>query len=426
MPAVGELHGHTRQVRSLGFSKDGRQLFSAGNDGTVRIWDLLTCQQLRCIEGCVKPEPDHSSRQNIAFSPDGVHALTHGEGTAIHLWDIAATKEPTSLYVGHAGSVYGCAWSVDGNRFLSTSSTGSGCTAILWDLKEEKEVWQFEGKNGIVAALSPDGRRALTGSSATEHVIRYWDVEKGKELHRLEGHTSALPPRGLTFSRDGRSAVSAGYNDGTIRVWDLEAGKEVKRYQQLSLKHVNLKAVTFTPDGVHVISANPCRLWEPETGLELYRWPSHPHVFAISPEGTKLVTGETKLIRVWDMPRPDEASLATTIPRIPDDFFATRVNRLKEGLPRLGKTKPGKASPADKAHIIAWVERVIAANPQHSKDFLGQIITDLQVYPLWEAALLWVKYIPVPATPTLPFPKNQQLSLALLDAGELAYETLGG
>jgi WD40 repeat protein len=48
-----------------------------------------------------------------------------------------------------------------------------------------------------------------------------WDLETGRELRVLEGHSS--PVYGVTVTADGRSVVSASW-DRTLKVWDLESG----------------------------------------------------------------------------------------------------------------------------------------------------------------------------------------------------------
>src|SRR3954462_12743040 len=56
------------------------------------------------------------------------------------------------------------------------------------------EVRRFTGSGDgvIVFAISPDGKRVASGcwKNYTESVVRVWDVETGKELMQLKGHTS--------------------------------------------------------------------------------------------------------------------------------------------------------------------------------------------------------------------------------------------
>ncbi|MEL6109684.1 MAG: hypothetical protein AAFU85_27050, partial [Planctomycetota bacterium] len=53
--------------------------------------------------------------------------------------------------------------------------------------------------------------------------LKVWDLESGKELASLAGHSASV--RALALHPDGRRLVS-GSNDSTLKVWDLESGKE--------------------------------------------------------------------------------------------------------------------------------------------------------------------------------------------------------
>ena len=61
----------------------------------------------------------------------------------------------------------------------------------------------FAGQQGTVyaVAFSPDSRFILAGN-------RFFEVESGREVRRLEGHATSV--RALAFSPDGRFVVTAG------------------------------------------------------------------------------------------------------------------------------------------------------------------------------------------------------------------------
>ena len=71
--------------------------------------------------------------------------------------------------------------------------------------------------------MSGDGRLAVSASS--DKTLKVWEVESGRELRTLQGHSSSV--NGVALSGDGRLAVSAS-EDKTLKVWELESGRELR------------------------------------------------------------------------------------------------------------------------------------------------------------------------------------------------------
>ena len=67
--------------------------------------------------------------------------------------------------------------------------------------------------------MTADGKRAI--SASLDHTLKVWDLETGRELRTLAGHSASV--LGVAVTVDGKRAVSAS-EDKTLKVWDLETG----------------------------------------------------------------------------------------------------------------------------------------------------------------------------------------------------------
>jgi WD40 repeat protein len=200
-------------------------LASAGDDGTVRLWDVATHRPLGA------PLTGHGDRVlEVAFTRDGRGLASAGVDGSVRLWNIADHSGDAVLPPRREGSVSALALSSDA-RTLATADADESVVR-LWDLSTGQERGNpFAGHqdtrnqaaissiNGV--AFSPDGRSLATGGA--DGTIRLWDTTTHRQLgDPLTGHTASsngLPfISGVTFSPDGGTLASAG-GDGTVRLW---------------------------------------------------------------------------------------------------------------------------------------------------------------------------------------------------------------
>ena len=143
------------------FSRDGKHLASASNDGVVKLWDATRLDE--------KQDARHTLRArvrgqclNVAFSPDGRRLATGGEGSTVKLWDVQTGEELQTL-PGHSGDVYTVAFSPDPGRWIA--SAGEDSTVKVWDSRTGDLLLSLRGHTGLVSsvAFSPDGRQLDLG-----------------------------------------------------------------------------------------------------------------------------------------------------------------------------------------------------------------------------------------------------------------------
>jgi WD40 repeat protein len=97
-------------------------------------------------------------------------------------------------------------------------------TATVWDVDTGKRLFRLEGHTHRIfsVAVSSDGRWLATGS--WDHTIRLWDAASYRHFSTLEGHRDHVLP--VAFSRDSRRIIS-GSRDGVALVCDVESGREL-------------------------------------------------------------------------------------------------------------------------------------------------------------------------------------------------------
>jgi WD40 repeat protein/tRNA A-37 threonylcarbamoyl transferase component Bud32 len=377
---IRTLVGHRNPVQKVAFSPDGKRILSSGWEQSVRLWDVATGQEIRTFAG------HENYVYGAAYSPNGRWALTGSLDQTLKLWEIEPFRE-IRAFAGHTAGINTVTFSPDGRFALSSSADdtlrvwdiatgfelqrlplkGVFCASPSWDGKlilssryADLKLWSIETGKVIrsipgqfyQAAISPDGKWALSGFFNPVGTLTLWNIATGEKIRELSrGGTSTSS--GITFLSDGRRAIAiGGSDDSTLTLWDVNTGRAIRSFRGHANRSVcvavsrddvyalsggwdrklrlweiatgreirvfqghegGVSNVALSPDGRWAISSsddNTARLWDVQSGEEIrtLSWKNDcPQTIAFAPDGRSALIGNTNgLLRHWDFSRPEQ------------------------------------------------------------------------------------------------------------------------
>ncbi len=264
--AVGPKHtGHTGPVRAVVSTKDGGWI-SAGTDRNARLWDKEG-KEVREFVG-------HSMALTaLVLSADEKTLFTTGQDGTVRAWDVAKGTElrqfkfKPNLGQQGDGMFYCLALSPNG-KTLAAGLWGGRVRLLDTETLTSKAVLDSNGDGPVVIDFSKGWTNAVTFSGDNllvtrdcEQAIRVWDLEKGKEIRKFDARAGdcdwvrmCTSPNGKRVATPIGSKGASGSHANRLGIWEVETGKLL--YEVGFGGEQNLTAVTFLPDGKGIAVGN--------------------------------------------------------------------------------------------------------------------------------------------------------------------------
>ncbi|GKY94680.1 hypothetical protein MPSEU_000433400 [Mayamaea pseudoterrestris] len=270
--AVLTLEGHTSNVTSIGFQKDGRFLYSASEDGTVKIWDLRNQNYSRSFD-C------GAAVNSVTLRTDRDELISADSNGCVKVWDLGGNGCLTTLRPS-------VDWiSTDGGA----AASGAGTTPAAAPKHRSTRGNYFESTVTMQAVDISEDSRTLV--AITNHGVVYvWDPSTGVNLSndnadsdrtsdicpitKFRAHAPGYYCLHGRIAPDCRHLVTCG-SDGLAKLWDTTTWELT---ETLENSKTWVYDAAFCADSSYLVTSSSdhiARLWNLKTADVVRRYHGH-------------------------------------------------------------------------------------------------------------------------------------------------------
>lgn len=228
------------RITCASFSSDGKQIATGSQNRVIAVWKADSGVNRARFYGHI------STVNHVFFSPDNYSLIS--DGGNVKVWDLNTIKEEKEDALALSYYSWGTKafFSPDGQIVVAAELGGKYIAADLQNNFQCNMLSNQPFSNMHVAACSVNRTLATTcGTMAT-----IWDIETGKQLGILTGHTGII--RAIGWSTDGNWLATAA-DDQTLRLWNTHTKQQIATAKNVPFR---ICALCFSPEGTFLATGD--------------------------------------------------------------------------------------------------------------------------------------------------------------------------
>ena len=347
-------HSYVVHAADLTTTPDGQSLLATASfDGSVRIWNAGTAEELAVLEhqtdvntvaftvaaagpagerslllatGCDDakvrvyqvalgaPKPGRPPRRPASAVASAVPDIPRG--VLAPVGPLEVSQDPVQVLAGHSEETWPVAWWRTAEGRLLLASGGRGGTVKVWDPGTGDCLKTLTGHTAHVRSLAwttTDDGISWLATCSDDRTARIWDITTGECLLSLRDHNGWVLSVSWARGPSGEYLLATSTDHAQVKVWDvntgeclstLVAGGEMVPWASMPGGQLLLATAGRPVEGSH---GNTAQVWDPLSGECLHTLSGHTNfiralAWASTPdENLVLATGgQDRTVRVWD------------------------------------------------------------------------------------------------------------------------------
>ena len=319
------LEGHKDFISGFAFSPDSKTIATGSSDGTARLWDVDTGENLKIFN------MEHTKHRNEfvriyppKFSPDGKTLAFRSNHNTLWLWDTQQQYIVRTI-PGEHYHIKDFVFSNDGKILATRSKTEA---VHLWNTKTGRHINTLTGLTNFIT-FSPDGNILAT---SLDNWVELWSTNTGEKLNELFIPNACNTK--IMWTEGGNPFTITIHQNESVSLWDLTTGQHIQAFEggmdetlaalgrsffrmtnKVMIGSWNTELVVSpTQDTfVTVVEQNPVRLWDITTrkqigkSIKSLKGEKNYTLVQYSPDGKTIATipigpdRQGGTVRLWDV-----------------------------------------------------------------------------------------------------------------------------